>query len=185
MKFGLREIVFVLLLMGIPLAAWWLDFRPTNKLNAEIMAEIETRQEKLRQLNRATGTIGDLEREISSLQNAIKFFQSKLPNEKEVDKILQEIWKLAEQNKLATKSIRTQQRRLDTADAAGPHAEQPITVQLEGDFQGFYAFLLALENQPRIMRISQMRLKKLQKASEGQIQATFEMSIFFEKSGKD
>ena len=36
---------------------------------------------------------------------------------------------------------------------AGAHSEQPILMNLEGDFRGFYTFLQALERQPRIMRI--------------------------------
>jgi len=184
MKFGLREIVFIVLLMGIPVGAWWFIFRPHNQREAEMLKETEAKQAKLRALNQTTGAIGDLKKEIDSLEKAVSFFQSKLPPEKEIDKVLKEVWQLAESNRLITKSIRTLQRTTEeTAQAASsPHAEQPIAMQLDGDFVGLYGFLLALENQPRIMRINNMKLKKADKGSEGQMQATLEMSVFFERN---
>jgi Tfp pilus assembly protein PilO len=183
MKFGLREIVFIVLLMAIPMGAYWFVFRPQNIQNEEMRKHIEAKQAKLRELNKATGTIGDLRAEITSLTEAIDYFQSKLPSEKEVDKILQEIWLMAENNELAAKSIRTLERNSSRSflDEHDSQAEQPIAVQLEGDFRGFYSFLLALENQPRIMRIRQMKVEKLREAEQGQIKVDFEMSIFFEK----
>jgi len=65
----------------------------------------------------------------------------------------------------------------------GPYAEQPVFLQLEGDFKGFYSFLLALENKARIMRIQQMELEKLTNEQEGQMRADLTISIFFERSG--
>jgi Tfp pilus assembly protein PilO len=183
MRFGVRDILFLLLLVSIPLGAWWFVFRPQNARNAEMLSQIEARQTKLRALSQTTAMIGDLQTEIASLEKGINFFQSKLPNEKEMDQVLQEVWRLAEANRLVTKSIRTLQKKDEPGAAPGPN-EQPISVQFEGDFTGFYSFLLALETQPRIMRISQMTLKKLDKAGEGMMQASFVMSIFFE-SGKE
>jgi Tfp pilus assembly protein PilO len=180
MKLGIREIVFVVVLTAIPVAAWWRVFRPANLHNAEMLRQIEARQERLRELDEATASLGNLKDEIAALEEAIRFFQSKLPSEKEMDKVLREVWRLAETNHLATKSIRTLPVD-DKAPATGPR-EQPIAVQLEGDFRGFYAFLQELENQPRIMRINSMTLGKLKNAPEGHVQASFNMSIFFERA---
>jgi Tfp pilus assembly protein PilO len=181
MRLGLREIIFILLLMGIPLAAYALVFRPQNLRNAEMLRQIDARQARLRELNKATATIGDLKREIASLEDAIKFFQSKLPNEKEMDKVLREIWQLAESNQLLAKSIRTLPVPDKAAGAPAGPRELPIAVQVEGDFRGFYAFLQSLESQPRIMRINSMTMTKLKDAPEGQVQVDFNMSIFFER----
>jgi len=184
MKVGLREIIFIVLLMAIPVGSWWFIFRPHNAQEAQMLAEIEIKQEKLRALNRATATIGDLRKEIDSLEKALAFFRDKLPGEKEIDKVLKEVWLLAESNSLITKSIRTRQQTGNNsfASESGTHAEQPIAMQLEGDYLGLYAFLQALENQPRIMRICSMRLQKPKKGAPGTVQADFEMSIFFEKN---
>ena len=95
----------------------------------------------------ATAGIDDLNDKIDELQKAIKFFESKLPQEKEVDKILKEVWQMAEANSLQTKTVKT----LKTE--RGPsYSEQPIQMSLSGDFNGFYSFLLQLEKLPRITR---------------------------------
>ncbi|MCJ7544015.1 MAG: type 4a pilus biogenesis protein PilO [Phycisphaerae bacterium] len=180
MKVGIRLIVFVVLLMMIPLAAWWLVFRPADLYKAQMLEQVHVRQERLRELNQATAMLGDLKLEIAALEKAIGFFQSKLPSEKEIDKVLREVWRLAETNHLVTKSIRT--LPVDEKTASATPREQPIAVQLEGDFRGFYGFLQALENQPRIMRINSMTVGKLKNASEGQVEAIFNMSIFFERA---
>ena len=185
MKFGIREIAILLIVTAIPVGAWLLVFRPHSRTNAEMLRQIENRQAKLRALNKATATLGDLKTEIASLEDAIKYFRSKLPGEKEIDKVLQEVWRLAESNQLATKSIRTLKVNEENllADASGPYSEQPISMQLEGPFAGFYGFLLALERQPRIMRIQQMNLTKPDKADEGYVRAECTVSVFFERSG--
>jgi Tfp pilus assembly protein PilO len=180
MRFGLREIVFVLLLLGIPVGAWWFAFKPHNAQNATMLKEIEQKRVRLRALNEATGTIGDLKKEITSLDDAVNFFQTKLPNEKEIAKVLQEVWQLAEQNHLITKSVCALDRRGGDSVQEGSYSEQPVGVKLQGDFKGFYAFLLALENQPRIMRISQMKVSKDEKDGQGAIQVDLVMSVFFE-----
>ena len=100
-----------------------------------------------------------------------------------MDKVLEEIWKLAERNDLRTKSIRTLDRGQTLYVPAGsPHSEQPIGVELYGDFRGFYAFLQALENQPRIMRVRAMKLAKPKDGPGGHVRAAFEMYVFFEPS---
>ncbi|MCD6378470.1 MAG: hypothetical protein J7L99_06445, partial [Planctomycetes bacterium] len=88
MKFGIREVVFVVLLAAIPVGAWWFVFRPADARNAEMLKQIKTKQQKLRELNKATATIGDLKVEINSFKEAINFFRAKLPTEKEMDQVL-------------------------------------------------------------------------------------------------
>ena len=187
MKFSIREIIIVALLMAIPVGAWWFVFRPRNAHEQKMRAQIESKQAKLQELNRATATIGNLKKEIGSLEEAVAFFHSKLPSAKEIDKVLQEIWRLAQSSELTTKSIRTldKTKKNTTPAVGGPYAEQPISVQLEGNFLGLYTFLQALENQPRIMRIHSLSLDKAKKGPEGNVEASFIMSIFFEHDGKD
>ena len=103
-----------------------------------------------------------------------------------MDKVLREVWRLAEANHLTTKSIRTLKSggKAMLADPNGPYAEQPISMKLEGPFKGFYGFLLALEVQPRIMRVREMKVEKLPRSVEGMVRAECEVSVFFERAGK-
>jgi Tfp pilus assembly protein PilO len=178
----LREVLLVVILLAIPISAWWFVFRPYNVHNAQIREVIKAKREKLKALDRATSTIGSLKKEIATLAKAVAFFESKLPSKKEIDKVLQEVWRLAEANKLVTKSIRTlDQKKSGFTTAASSHCEQPIAVKLEGNFKGLYVFLQALESQPRIMRIRHMKLTKPDGAPQGHVNAEFTMSVFFEK----
>jgi Tfp pilus assembly protein PilO len=149
--------------------------------------EIALKKERLQALNFATATIGDLREEIEELEEAIVFFRSKLPDQEEMDQVLQEVWRMAEASDLTTRGIRTESRRTNKhpPPVPGAHAEQLIRLELEGDYLGFYRFLLAMESQPRIMRVRNMKLTKPKKGPEGRMEAEFLMSIFFEQPGKD
>lgn len=186
MKFGIREIMFMLLLVAIPLGAWWFVFKPRNALIAEANQQIEVKQAKLQAMNKASAKLSDVKADIAEYNKAIDFFQSKLPPEKEMDKVLQEVWKLAEANNLTAKSIRTLKRgsTVTLTDPEGPYSEQPITMDLEGNFKGLYSFLLSLETKARITRIHQLKIAKLPAADEGTMKAQLTMSIFFERNGK-
>ncbi len=179
---ALRQIAFVAMLLAMMAGSWYFVFRPRDVGNARMQVQIEAKQKQLQKLNRATATIGDLRKEITELEKAIEFFQSKLPSEKEIDRVLEEVWRLAEANRLTTKGIYTTKRAGVSpfiADGAS-QTEQPIKLEFEGDFLGLYEFLLALENQPRIMRVRQILLDQLA-GKKGTVKAKVDMSIFFEK----
>ena len=186
MKFGVREIMFLVLLVAIPLSAWWFAFRPARIRDEGMVQQIEAQREKLANLNRATATIGDMEAEIHSLQEAIGYFSTKLPSEKEMDQVLRELWRLAEANKLTTKSIRPiyEKGASRLTEPTGPYAEQPISMTLEGPFKGLYGFLLAMERQPRIMRLLDVTVQKCQ-GEQSRVRTTCLMSVFFERSSEE
>jgi Tfp pilus assembly protein PilO len=174
MKFGIREIIFVLVMLGLLGSTNYFVFSKSNKRKAERLADIRTRQTALGNLQQATAGIDDLNRKIDELQKAITFFEGKLPQEKEVDKILKEVWQMAEANSLQTRSIKTLK-----VERGANYSEQPIMMTLSGDFNGFYAFLLQLEKLPRITRVTEMNLQKINDR-DGEMQAGMKLSIFFE-----
>ena len=184
MKIGLRGILFVALLLAIPVGSWWFVFRPANDQHTKLREEVEAKQEKLNKLNRLVGKVGSLQDEIAALEKAVAFFQSKLPKEKEIDKVLRGTWQLAERNRLVTKSIRTVNQTSEAARmfASGSQYEQPIHIELTGNFAGFYTFLQALEDQARIMRISRMELARPTGGKKGHIEASLDMYVFFDMS---
>ena len=174
MKFGIREIIFVLVMLGLLGSTNYFVFSKSNKRKAERLADIRSRQTALSNLQQATAGIEDLNRKIDELQKAITFFESKLPQAKEVDKILKEVWQMAEANQLQTRTIKTMK-----SERGPSYSEQPIHMSLSGNFNGFYSFLLQLEKLPRITRVTQMQLQKISDR-EGEMQAQITLSIFFE-----
>src|SRR5690242_8100504 len=174
MKFGLRELLMVKVMLGLLAGTWFMILAPNDKRRADMLREKETKQKALVNLRESTAGIDDLGHKIDELQRAIAFFESKLPQEKEVDKILKEVWQMAEQNSLVTRTVKTERSQ------RGPnYSEQPITMALSGDFNGFYSFLLQLEKLPRITRVTQMKLEKIND-HDGQMQAQITLSIFFD-----
>jgi type IV pilus assembly protein PilO len=174
MKIGFREVLFVCVMMGLLASTYFFVFTKKQAERYSLERDTAQKQTQLVHLRRATAGIDDLSRKIDELQRAIDFFESKLPQEKEVDKILKEVWQMAEANSLQTKTIKT----LRTERAAA-YSEQPIQMSLKGDFNGFYAFLLQLEKLPRITRITRMNLTKIND-KDGEMEATLTLSIFFE-----
>jgi len=179
MRFGIREVLFVLLLLAMPVAAYVLVFWPRNVQIAEAREEIIQKQAKLDRLRVATKNITDLDQEIAKLAETIQLFEQKLPAQREVEVILKQVWELADSHSLVPKSIRT-----DKPVNAAHYAELPIRMTIRGNFDGFYSFLLDLEKLRRITRMPQMDIKKIHKEEEGQMEARVVLSIYFDPQHK-
>jgi len=177
MKYGLGQLLAVMLMLTLLGASYFFVFKPAADKRAARQADIAAKTKALAELKQATAGIANIEQKIDELQRAIRFFESKLPQEREIDKILREVWQMAEANSLQTRTIKT----LKSERSAG-YAEQPIEVSLSGDFTGFYSYLLQLEKLARITRLSQMKLEKITDR-EGEMKAQLTLSIFFESGG--
>ena len=174
MKLGIREIIFVGVMLGLLACAYCFVFKKTSEKRGALVADIEQKQKVLNNLSQATAGIDDLNRKTEELEKAITFFQSKLPQEREVDQILQDVWQMASANSLESKTVKMQK-----TEKTANYSEQPIQMSLSGDFNGFYAFLLQLEKLARITRVTQMNLQKIDE-HDGQMQAQMTLSIYFE-----
>ena len=174
MKMGSRGILVAVMLIGVLVCAYFFVFAKANQRRAELMTDIKDKQAALENLREATAGIDDLNRKLDDLKKAIAFFESKLPQEKEMDKILKEVWQMAEANQLQCKTIKTLR-----SEKSANYSEQPIELSLSGNFEGYYSFLLQLEKLQRLTRITQMHLEKMND-TEGAMTAKMTVSIFFE-----
>jgi type IV pilus assembly protein PilO len=187
MRIGPRELLFFLVLAAMPLAAYFWPWqtpvrgiRQWNQQIAEARQEIRNKQDKLKKLEQATTRIENLGQEIDRLTRSIKMFEKKLPAQRQVEVVLKEVWQLARKHDLTPQSVRT-----DKIVPAAHYAELPIKMEISGDFDGFYSFLIDLEKMPRITQIPTMRMQKKENNEEsGQMKAEMVLSIFFE-SAKD
>jgi type IV pilus assembly protein PilO len=177
MQFGPRTVLFVLLLMALPIAAYFLAFKPQQIKLAEVRADTASKREKLAALDHANAEVKNLPEEIEKLRKAVAFFESKLPEEREMDKVLKEIWVIAERNGLNVKSVRSLK-----PVPGDDYSEQPIRMVIVGTFKpGFYQFLRSVEELPRITRMPEFTMAKDEK-NEGQMTADLILTIFFEHS---
>lgn len=173
MKLGARELIFFAMMLGLVVSTVLL-FQRWSRQEQQRVAVIEQKEQALENLKQATSGIEDLDAKIADLQKAIAFFESKLPQEKEVASVLKEVSNIAESNSLQTRTFRTMK-----TERTANYSEQPIKMSLSGDFNGFYSFLLQLEKLPRITRLLNMKLEKISDR-DGEMQAQLTLSIFFE-----
>src|SRR4051812_33276005 len=105
MNFGPRTLIFFILLLAMPVAAYFYMFKPMNEDITLIKERTTKKQETLNELHAKMAHIKDMAAEVDKLRKAVAFFESKLPEEKEMDKVLKEVWQLADKSGLNTKSV--------------------------------------------------------------------------------
>ena len=174
MTSNFRKAVFFILLVGLAVVGYQYMIKPANKDLAEIKAKDDSKQEQLIKFEEATAAAEDITKQLDKLQEAIDFFESKLPPKSQIHEVLEQVTVIAQKEGLKPKTIRT----LSNKDNSG-YVEQPIKMELVGNFSSFYSFLLELEKLPRIMKIRELELDK-HNFSEGEISASFIVSIFFQ-----
>lgn len=177
MRFGLRELIFLLVLLAMPAAAYFFVFQPKNQLQQDARAEIVAKKAKLSQLDKATAQFINLDEEIVRLQDAIQMIEQKLPDSQETYVVVNSVADIARSHNLRVETIKP-----DKVAAAGPFAQElPIRMEIAGGFEGFYRFMLEVEKMPRITQVPLMTLERTDKGDEaGTMNATLTLSIFFE-----
>ena len=174
MTHGVKKIVFFILLVGLAYVAHTYMIKPANRNLAQEKAKVEQKLAKLAELERATATAENLTEQLEQMAEAMQYFESKLPPTSEIYTVLENVTVIAQKRGLVPKTIRTLKRK-----GNGGYVEQPLKMELHGDFNSYYSFLLELEKLDRITKIRELSLKK-KLNHEGQIEATFVVSIFFQ-----
>lgn len=180
-KLGIREVVFAGVLLGVPVASYMFVFSPRNSQIRQAKLEMEAKESRLADLRKLTSRIGSLDAEILSWEEALRRVDEKLPDQMGVDAILGQITEIAEGNKLLVKHVKGEK-----AIPASLYMELPLRTTIEGSFDGFYQFLLDIEALPRITRIHQLSMSRLEPergddkpVQPGAMRAEFVLSIYF------
>jgi type IV pilus assembly protein PilO len=174
MTSSFRKAVFFVLLLGLAVVGYRYMIRPANKHLADAKSRVDGKLAKLAELQKATAAAEDLSKQLAQLEDAIRFFENRLPPTSEIHRVLEQVTVIAQRQGLKPKTIRT----LEKKDNSG-YIEQPLEMQLEGNFNAFYSFLLELEKLPRIMKLRELHVEK-QKDGEGVVLTDFTVSIFFQ-----
>ncbi|MEL6797698.1 MAG: type 4a pilus biogenesis protein PilO [Planctomycetota bacterium] len=174
MRFGVRELVLLVVLMALPLSSWWLVFRPNNEKIEQAELEIEHKREMLEKLQTVTSRSDSLEAATQEIEAGINAIEARLPTDREIDSVVRQVSALAVEAGLNQPGMVSQPPVRGTL-----YMEQPIEMTLSGDFKGFYEFLLALEQMPRITRMPGMQIER-SKDVDGHLQAEFILNIYFE-----
>ena len=155
MNLGIREMVFLLVLAAIPVAAWFFVFEPRNQDIEQSRREIAQMESTLVRLDQLTEEVGDVRTAIDEAELRLADFRRNIPDANEVDDMLAEIHRIGERNALGISSIRA----LNRSETQG-YAEIPLSLEIDGSFRGIYRFLLDLERLPRITRVRDLKLER-------------------------
>lgn len=174
MRFGIREMIFFFVLLLVPAASFLFVFKPRNEEIQQAQEEMARKQALLDELKQATAQTADLERANREIAQAIEIIEGKLPSRDEIDVILENVWTIAKHCNLQPISVHTREpRRIALA------MELPLEMRIVGDFDGFYRFLLMVEQMPRITKMPQLHMRRMSDVN-GYMQARFTLSICFE-----
>lgn len=174
MNIGLRELLFLIVLIAMPVSSHWFVFRPQNSDIEAARSEIEHKERMLEKLARATARNDDLLRINEDIAAGIATVESRLPDNKEVEVILSQVATVARESRLGMPRVRS-----GNPVASAKYMEQPLEMIVTGDFDDFYKFLLRVEELDRITRVPEMKIRKLDDV-DGNIEASFTLSIYFE-----
>lgn len=174
MSFGIRELVFLIVLIAMPTSSYWFVFNPQNEEIAQAKKEIEQKELMLEKLEAATSEAVELAERIEEIEIGIKTVEARLPNNKEVDRVLQQVSDLARAHRLKLPKFNPEK----TVNS-GRFKEKPIEVHVEGYFDDFYEFLLELERMERIIRLPDLTLERNDE-DDGSMSAKFTLTVYFE-----
>lgn len=181
---GLRGIILLAAVVGMPVASLFLVFRPQNNEIKRLKSDVEYTRTLLDKLREETARNADLEKAIEEIRASVAAAEERLPTGKEIADVVRQVSDLAVQAGLeppAMKSAKPVQAAL--------YMEQPLDMNIRGDFRSFFLFLAHMEKLPRIMRVTDMKVVRDDKATEegGELIAEkvdFTLSIYFQPGKK-
>jgi type IV pilus assembly protein PilO len=170
-----RHILFGGVLLALPISAYFVVFKPRNAEIAKAKKEIALKEDMLAKLRQATSQTDDLVKANEQIRQSIEAIQAQLPSAKEMDDVLRQVANITSKHDLKVPQF----KRNDKSLPAGLAMEQPIEIEITGDFDGFYQFLLELEQMPRITRVPDLSIVRSDKI-DGEMKAKMTLSIYYE-----
>lgn len=174
MRFGTRELLFLVVMLALLGSAWIFVFKKADERIEALNADTLSKNQKLQELRSASARIADMNRKTVELQEQIKDFESKLPRHKDVEQIVEKVTQQARVERLEVVKMQS----LQSEKSAG-YNEQQVKLIIKGNFMSFYKFLIEIERMERITRVNQMKLTKISE-SDGSMMADMTLSIFYQ-----
>ena len=83
--------LLIILVISLPLASYYLVFKPLNTEIEREKTETQHREELLAKLQEETAKNTDLERANLEIQSSIRLIEARLPSNKEVDAVVRQV----------------------------------------------------------------------------------------------
>lgn len=174
-----RTFVFIVLLVALPAASIVWMFKPRAQETQRLKDELRSKTQQIQAVDDAKVGEKNAMEEMRKLKEALALFKQKLPEGKEMEKVIMEVCQIAKDNGMTVKSFRT----LEVVHREG-YGEQTIRWMMNGRFKpGYVDFLDRLERLPRITRINEMKIERDEKEPTF-VNADFTLTIFFEDGVK-
>lgn len=174
MRLGPRELMMLLGVLLIPAGAFMLAFKPQNTRIKEDQAALVQMKLMLDKLREETKGNDDLQATNTQVESQLDSIESRLPTNKEIDEIIRQVSILAVDNGLGAPTLKTEK-----PVAAAAYREQPLTMTVAGQWDGFYEFMQQVERLPRITRIVKMEMDRSDEDDENYVEVEFQLSIYF------
>src|SRR4030042_1016822 len=105
------KVVFFVLLLGLAGFGYQYMIKPANKNLAETKVRLDTKLAQLAKFEKVAAAAEDLTKQLEQLQDAIEFFESKLPPKSQIHEVLEQVTVIAQKQGLNPKTIRTQNEK--------------------------------------------------------------------------
>lgn len=178
MRIGLRELVLLVVLVAVPVASFFLVFKPQNDAIDAAKAEVAHKQSMLDELRKETSQTDDLLKENEALERRIERVEARLPSNNELDRVIRQVSQLAVAAGLEPPALKNAKPL-----GAALYMEQPLEMKTKGNFGGYYTFLQRLEQLPRITRIPDMKVQR-DMQMDGLMNIEFTLSIYYQPEGQ-
>ncbi len=175
---GIRALILFLIVVGMPVASYFLVFRPQNTSINSAIKEIEHKEQLLIKLREETARNADLVKANEQMGKSVKVIEARLPSTKELDSVVRQVSDLAVQAGLEAPAMKSSKPL-----PAALYMEQPLEMEIKGPFIGFFAFMANLEKLPRIMRVHDLKIVGTG-TENNQVKAEFTLSIYFQDGGQ-
>jgi len=180
MQFGLRTLLFVVLLLGMLVLSYPLLFKPLKPAARQALADSRQKRERLETLAGAMKDNASMSTEIDKLRTAISFLESQAaqgngngprpPGRVE--------GRQGQQPEHQERAERQADPGRGFQRAADPHGRgRPF-------YPSFFKFLTSVEQLDRLTKINDMKVDADDKSTNGSITADFTLTIYYESSQK-
>ena len=161
-------------MLGVTYLAYAYMIKPANLSFAQQKNRVHEKLSRMTHIKNATDEAIGLSDQLDQLKQAVMFFEDRLPPKSQIHKVLEQVTIIAQEQGLKPKMIRTLQKK-----SSNDYIEQQLKMELAGDFNSFYSFLLELEQLQRIVKVRKLKLIK-DKSLNGEISADCIVSVFFQ-----
>ncbi|QDU33974.1 Pilus assembly protein, PilO [Poriferisphaera corsica] len=163
---------YILIILATPVLSYVFLFQPRAYEIQKIEDNIAGMNEQLQIFEASKKDIAELSDEIAKVEESLTRLKAKLPDQKNVENVLRNVWNIATKHNLETRNFRT-----DKIQNIDNYMRVPIEMTITGDFDGYYEFLQQLESLPRIIKIPTMTIESLNN-HDGTIQANIYLNVY-------